>query len=195
MKAPTATLKTLFSQENDSSFAHYLSIQTESSKKVSNLVINLNTGDHMLAALAFNSTSKPVVILDAELSRRKASLVVLSKDLNLDVVLLEDSSTLDKTTAVSNIPVSVHPSYFQGRNATEEESNAEAYPACLFPSEWIGLMIDEDSDSLSLSALQANLMAKLSKISSLQDQIKESSIIKNLCNFLSLGGNESNSSV
>ena len=194
MKAPTATLKTLFSQENDSSFAHYLSIQTESSKKVSDLFINLNTGDHMLAALAFNSTSEPLVILDAELSRRKASLVVLSKDLNLDVVLLEDSSTLDKTTAVSNIPISVHPSYFQGKSAMEEESNAEAYPACLIPSEWIGFMIDEDSDSLSLSALQANLMAKLSKISSLQDQIEESPIIKNLCNFLSLGGNESNSS-
>ena len=194
MKAPTATLKALFSQENDSSFAHYLNIQTESSKNVSDLFINLNTGNHMLAALAFNSDSEPFVILDAELSRRKASLLVLSKDLNLDVVLLEDSTTLDKTKVTSSVSVSIHPSYFQEGHMTEEDANAEAYPACLFPSEWIGLMIDEDSDSLSLSALQVNLMAKLSNISNLQDQIAESSIIKNLCNFLSLGEDDNNSS-
>lgn len=193
MKASTATLKALFSQENDTSFSLYLNIQTDSSKKASDLFTNLNTGDHMLAALALDASSEPIVILDAELSRRKASLLVLDKDLELKVVLLEDSTTLDKTEVDSNISVSVNPSYFQAGATSEAEFNAEAHPICLFPSEWIGLMIDESKDSLSLSEFQVNLMAKLSNIESIQDLIPESSIIKNLCTFFSLEENDSNS--
>lgn len=193
MKASTKTLKALFSQENDSSFSHYLGIQTESSKKASDLFTDLNSGENMLAALAFNSSSDPIVILDAESSRNKASMLVLSKDLELSVVLLENHKTLDKTDVDSNISVSTHPSYFQSKTVSEAEYNAEAYPIVLFPSEWIGLMIDEEKDSLSLSEFQVNLMAKLSPIADIQDQIAASSIIKNLCTFFSLAEDEGNS--
>ena len=78
----------------------------------------------MLAALAFNSSSEPIVILDADTARNKASLLVLSKELDLDEVLLEDHKTLDKTNAAASISIPIHPSYFQEETGSEEEYKA-----------------------------------------------------------------------
>lgn len=71
MKVTQATLEALFSQEDDSSFSAYLAMETKTSSRVADLFDDLNKGDHSLAALAIDSDSKPIVVLDGYLSNHK----------------------------------------------------------------------------------------------------------------------------
>lgn len=185
MKATTAALSKLFSQENDSSFSTYLSLETTSSPKIDSIFDNLNVEGQRLAALAFDSETDPIVILDAKLAHGKCSLLVLTKDLDLKVALLADTSSLDKSKAVNEIPIYLLPSYFQGVPPPAEGTTAMSCPTCLFPSEWINFMIH--NDTLSTDSLKEKLAAKLSSMDSIHQQIPNSSIIQNMCTFLDNG--------
>ncbi|GFH59126.1 predicted protein [Chaetoceros tenuissimus] len=195
MKVTQAILDALFSQERDSSYTAYLTMETKTSSRVADLFEDLNKGDQSLAALAIDWDSKPIVILDGYLTNRKsAAMVVLTHDLDLQVAHLKDSSTLDKSDVASDINVTLDPSFFQRVVSDETNTNAAASPVCLFPCEWIPFMVAKDS--LCLDTLAVVLASKLLSDKSIPaEEITKSEIIKNLCIFLSLVTEAQNSAV